>query len=387
MWEFPLYKIGEPIDWELMESTYDWFRDMKEVPQDAIYHSEGDVMIHTKMVVEALISLPEYQKLSELNQHILFTAALLHDVEKRSTTTTEEVDGEVRVVSPRHAKKGEYTAREILYKDIPTPFYVRERICKLVRHHGLPLWAIEKENPKAEVISVSLKLNTKLLVMLAKADILGRCCDDADECLLKIDLFKELCIENNCWGEAFKFTSALNRFTYLNKPNMVSPDYEPFDNSKFTVYMMCALPASGKDTYIEKRFTCPILSLDDIRRENKIKPTDKKGNGRVIQMGKEQAKVYMRKSESFVFNATNITSDMRSKWSQLFIEYGGQVVVVYIEVPYKQLLSQNNNREYKVPEDIMNKLIGKLEPPTYDEVHDIQYVIHGGINDDYLESL
>ena len=300
MWQFPSYKIGEELDWEKLSSTYEWIRDMKGVPQDPHWHAEGDVYTHTAMVVEELIKLPEFQELSDQDKHILVTAALMHDIEKRSTTSEELIAGEMRIVSPSHAKKGEYTARNILYTEIPTPFEIREQICKLVRLHGLPIWAITKDKPHKEVIYASTVVNTSHLAMLAKADILGRICPDMDELLLKVELFKELCRENECLGKAKIFGSPYGRFLYFNKEE-ASPDYEPYDDLICTVTVMCALPGSGKDTYIERHLDLPTLSLDDIRREQGISPTDKKGNGRVIQMGKERAKEFLRSKTSFVF--------------------------------------------------------------------------------------
>lgn len=374
IWKFPKYEIDKPVDWEAIESNFDWFRDMKGVPQDEEWHAEGDVYTHTKMVVEALISMPEFQELPEQDKHILFTSALLHDVEKRSTTTTEGIDGKIRIVSPRHAKKGEFTTRRILYEDLPTPFSIREQIAKLVRLHGLPLWAIQKSDPSKAVISASLVVNTKHLSLLAKADILGRICNDQEDILLRIELFNELCKDNNCFGEPRAFASNYGRYLYLTK-NECSPDYIPFEDLAFEVNVMCALPGSGKDSYIQKHLNLPVLSLDDIRRENKIDPTDKKKNGQVIQLGKEKAKEFMRAKQSFVFNATNITRDMRSKWISLFTEYGARIKIIYIEVPYKVLLSQNHNREYKVPEKVIESMINKLEIPTPSEAHDITYII------------
>ncbi len=372
IWEFPTYKPNQPINWNEIESQFEWFRDMKGVPQDPIWHAEGDVHTHTKMVVEALVGLPEFEELDEQSQHILFASAMLHDVEKRSTTTTEEIDGKERIVSPRHAKKGEFTARSILYMDIPTPFEIREQIAKLVRLHGLPLWAIQKKDPNKEVIKASLVVNTKHLSMLAQADILGRICQDADEILMRIELFNELCRDNNCFGVKRHFDSNYGRFLYLNKPETF-PDYVPFDDLKFDVHVMCALPGSGKDTYIKRNLDLPILSLDDIRREYKIDPTDKKKNGQVIQLGKEQAKVFMRARESFVFNATNITTEMRGKWISLFVDYGARVRIIYVEVPYKKLLKQNHNRDHKVPEAVIHKMISKLEIPIPNEAHELEY--------------
>ncbi|MBX7227031.1 MAG: AAA family ATPase [Chitinophagales bacterium] len=364
-----------PIDWEWLESTYDWFRDMKGVPQDAIWHAEGDVFVHTKMVVEALLGLPEFAQLTEKDKHILFAAAMMHDIEKRSTTVTEIINGEERIVSPRHAKIGEYTTRTILYKDIETPFYIREEVAKLVRLHGLPLWAIDKADPRKAVIEASLAVNTKHVSMLAKADILGRICSDQEEMLMRIALFDELCKEHNCHEQSFVFASDYGRYQYLNKEN-VAPDYNPYDDLKCTVTVMCALPGSGKDTYIRERLKgLPVLSLDEIRRVLKIEPTNKKGNGQIIQMGKEKAKEFLRAKTDFVFNATNVTTDMRGKWISLFIDYGARVRIVYIEVPYKKLITQNHHREYKVPQQVVDRLIDKLEIPSFREAHEVVYMI------------
>lgn len=374
IWKFPYYAVGEPIDWTTIESSFDWFRDMKGVPQDPIWHAEGDVFTHTKMVVEELVAMPEFELLSEQDQHILFASAVLHDVEKRSTTTTEEIDGLERIVSPGHAKKGEFTARVILYKDIPTPFAIREAIAKLVRLHGLPIWAIKKPDPRQAVIEASLAVNTQLLSLLARADILGRECQDADDIFFRIGLFEELCKENECFGIQREFTSGYGRFLYLNKSE-VAPDYVPFDDLKFDVHVMCALPGSGKDHYINRHFDLPILSLDDLRREHGIKPTDKKRNGQIIQLGKERAKGFMRARKSFVFNATNITSEMRGKWIKLFSEYGGRVKIVYLEVPYSVLMKQNKNREHPVPETVLHQMLRKWEVPSAKEAHELEFVV------------
>jgi len=372
VWEFPHYEVGKPIDWERLTDNFSWLSDMKGVEQDPLWHSEGDVYIHTKMVVEALVSSNEYKLLTEQQQHILFASAIFHDIEKRSTTVREMVDGEERVRSPRHAKRGESTVRSMLYKEWETPFKIREQIAKLVRFHGFPLFILERDKPERDIIKASLVVDTSLLYLLAKADVLGRECVDKENILLDIDLFKEVCLEYDCFGKPRKFSSDYARFLYLNREDIML-GYEPYDDLQFTVYVMSAIPATGKDHYIKNHLDLPILSLDNIRREHKIKPTDKKGTGRVVQMAKEQAKVYMRKKESFVFNATNLTKDMRGRWVSLFLDYRARVKIIYLEVPYKQLKKQNNNREYPVPLDVIDRLFDKLEMPDFEEGHEVLF--------------
>ncbi len=376
MWRFPGYEIDTPIDWDHLCETYSWIEDMKGVDQDSIWHSEGDVFVHTQMVIESLISSEAYIKLTTRDKHIVFTAALMHDIEKRSTTKVEIQDGVERIVSPNHAKKGAKTVREILYTELNVPYRTRESIVNLVSYHGLPLWCIEKHNPQHAVVEVSLLCNTYLLELLARADIDGRICEDKESVILKIDLFKELCIENDCYRIKRSFDDDLSRYSYLNKPEN-GLDYNPYYDKEYVVSMLCGLPGSGKDHLLSKiiyntnNTNVNIVSLDDIRRDLKIKPTDKKGNGKVIQIAKERVKEYLRSKTSFYFNATNITSDMRSKWVKLFNDYNAYVNITYIEVPYKQLLKQNSNREYPVPENVIKKLIKKMDIPTDKEGHQV----------------
>src|SRR5687767_14503882 len=113
-----MWKISEYTDWESLRK-FSWVSDMRGVPQSPVHHAEGDVEVHTKMVLGELQKLPEYAALTEQDQHVVWAAALLHDVEKRSTTITDESGN---IVSPGHAKKGVMTARSILYREIKTPF-------------------------------------------------------------------------------------------------------------------------------------------------------------------------------------------------------------------------------------------------------------------------
>lgn len=374
-WTFPYYVIGKGINWAGIERDFKWFRDMKNVPQDAIWHAEGDVQTHTKLVVISLLNLPEFQDLDEQDMHIVFMSALMHDIEKRSTTTTEEREGRQCIVAPRHSQRGEKTARNILYKDMDVPFKIREEICSLIRYHGAPLWGLDDDGYQRKLVRISLRCRTHLLAMLAKADVLGRECQDKDDLLERVDYFELGCQVYKCWGIPKEFESDLARYTYLNA-NMDYSEFVPYDNSKFEVHMLSGIAGSGKDYYINQELPkLPVISLDGIRRELGIKPQAKKANGKVFQMAKERCKEQMRERNDFVFNATNITKNMRGKWISLFESYGGKVIIHYIEAPYAKLINQNNNRDYAVPEKIIEKMINKLEIPTYGEACDIKFSI------------
>jgi len=367
MWTFSSNK-----EWAELENQFDWVKRMKDVPQDPRYHAEGDVAVHTQMVLEALQNEPAFKQLSAQDQEILWAAALLHDVEKYSTTVHEPDGG---ITSNGHARKGAQFARHLLYTDEPAPFVIREQIVGLVRHHGLPIWLFEKPDPLKALVKASMEVNLQWLSLLARADMLGRICADQEEMLYRIACFEEYCKENKCWGNPCQFESDQAQMYYIQREDAYL-DYIPFEEPVAEVILMSGLPGAGKDSYIRQHYKdLPIISLDAIRIQRGISPKDKAGNGRVIQEAKEQARMYLRKKESFVWNATNTTSQMRMQLIDLFLTYEAKVNIVYIEVPYQCLHDQNRNRDHVVPAGVLNKLVHKLEVPALWEAHRVDYCV------------
>lgn len=367
-----MWVLTKSKNWNDLKQQFDWVADMHGVAQDKAHHAEGDVAIHTEMVLGCLEGLDSFKLLTEQDRELLWAATLLHDVEKRSTTVLEE-DGSI--TSKGHARKGAMTARRLLYKHFDTPFHIREHIANLVRYHGLPLWAIEKPVPTRSVVEASLVLDTRMLAILASADALGRNCKDKDDLLYRIELFSMLCKETDCWGTARSFDTAGAKFEFFNKEDGYL-EHVPYEDYGSHVFMMSGLPGAGKDTYVSCNYRdIEVISLDDIRRELKVEPTDKRGNGRVIQHAKELARAFLRSKKNFVWNATNITATMRSQMVDLFIAYKAYVTIVYIEVPYKRLTGQNKNREHIVPQAVLNRLVDKLEVPMPWEAHEVVYYV------------
>ena len=365
-----LWQISQDKTWDTLSQRFDWVKAMSAVPQDPHHHAEGDVAIHTRMVLSALESLDAWQQADVQQQELLWAAALLHDVEKRSTTRTDE-NG--RIVSPGHARKGELTARQILFSEIPTPFALREQIASLVRLHGLPLWLMERPSPERQLLAAAMRVDTRLLATLARADMTGRICEDKQEMLDRIDLFELFCQEQQCWGEARTFSSPHSRWHWLTHPES-APDFEPWVKDSFEVILLSALPGMGKDSYVREHCQgMAMVSLDDIRRQHGVSPGDSTATGRIVQQAKEEARVLLRRKTPFVWNATNITRQLRTQLIALFTAYGAQVRIVYLEVPWQQWRKQNANREHAVPENILQRMAAKLEVPQPDEAHVVEY--------------
>jgi predicted kinase len=355
-------KNGEP-DWAKIEA-FEWVESLKICPQDSIYHAEGDVWTHTRMVVSELLQDLDFQQLNAHEQYILFLSALLHDVAKPPCTVEENG----RISSPRHAAVGEKIAREILWN---ADFETRETIASLVRLHGLPIWSLDKYNPHRAVISSSLRLNNHHLYLLAKADANGRICEDKDDLLLKIELFKEFCLENDCFYTPKAFHNNHSRFKFFQNDETQYPSHI-FDDTQFEITILSGIAGSGKDSFYEKHFkNMPTVSLDTLREEFKIKPTEKNAQGTVVQIAYERAKEFCRKKQSFVWNSTNLTSDLRSKLIRTLSVYDPYFKIIYVETSLENVFSR---RKSDIPSAVLERMIRQLDMPLLQEVHEVEYV-------------
>jgi putative nucleotidyltransferase with HDIG domain len=366
-----IWKITNTKNWDYLLENFDWMTDMQHTEQDRYFHGEGNVAEHTKMVLSCLENSPDFQSLDEQSQEILWAAALLHDIEKRSTSVVEP-DG--RISSHGHARKGEYTVREILFRDIPTPFFIREQVVGSVRYHGLPVWPMERPDSQKKLFEAAERINTSLLKILSEADVAGRICSDKERLLEQVALFEMYCKEQECWGKAKEFATPHARFHYFNTEDAYF-DYVPHEKFGSSVVLLSGLPGMGKDHLLKNRYPdWTVISLDEIRRKHKLSPTDLSATGWVVQQAKEQARNQLRKGEPFVWNATNITRLMRKQLIDLFRTYDAFVKIIYIEKPYATWITQNREREFPLPQPVLDRMLHKLEIPQVWEAQEVEYV-------------
>ncbi|HEX4797133.1 MAG TPA: AAA family ATPase [Humisphaera sp.] len=363
MWSFPFTPSAPSytIEWTALRAAFDWIADMAGVRQEPQWHAEGDVEIHTRMVAEAMAADARWRDADEQARHVLFCAALMHDVAKPACTRFEEG----RWTSPHHARVGEMMSRRLLYQGQagePPPFHERERICKLVRFHGLPLRFMEKPDPARACIKASVQVKLSEVATLARADVIGRECADKQSLLDSIDMFEAYCQELQCFDQPRHFESNHHRFIYFAAPKPL--EYVPYDDTRCEAILMSGLPAAGKSTWIARLKTeQPVICLDELRKELDVDPADD-DQSRVINAAKEQAKTLLRRGEPFIWDATNISRDLRGSLVALFANYGARVRIVYVESPWKMLLTQNRARKRQVPESVLLRLVEKLEIPT-----------------------
>ena len=354
------------VPWSQLDEEHEFIRALKGCPQDPEWHAEGDVWIHTKMVLEALVALPAWRALSEESRQVVYTAAVLHDVAKPACT--QEVNG--RIGAPGHSRRGAQMARQLLF-EAEYPVRARERVAHMILHHQAPFWILEREQPERLALRISQSARCRELGLLAEADARGRVCKDQQNVLENVLLFAELCQEKGCLDEPFAFPSEHTRFLYFKRAGR-APDAKAYDDTKMEVVMLCGLPGAGKDTYIQKNLSgLPCVSLDALRGRMKVDPKD--DQGRVIAKAREEARGLLREGRSFVFNATNLSRQIRSQWIELFTAYKARVRLIYLEVPRSRLFAQNKARDAVVPKAVIRRMVYKLEPPALDEAHHVEW--------------
>ncbi len=356
------------IAWEALEKLEPWVAPMAACPQDPEHHAEGDVWTHTKMVCEALVRLSGWQGLPAADREVVFAACLLHDIAKPVTT---RIDDDGRIRQPGHSPRGAVMVRELLWL-LGTPPAIRERVAALVRTHQIPFFLIEEKDPRRRAAAISQTVRCDHLALVTRADALGRICRDQQRLLDNIDLFSEFCAEHGCLTQPWPFANEHSRFQYFRNPER-DPGYAAHDDTRCEMVLMSGLPGSGKDHWIAHHLDLPVISLDALRETLDVAST---GNqGAVIQAAREQACEYLRRGQSFVWNGTNLSRDMRGRPIELAAAYNARVRVVFLDTAYKRLVRQNRDREASVPLAVILRMLRLWEPPDLGEAHRVDWIV------------
>lgn len=151
---------------------------LRETPQEPEWHPEGDVWIHTLMVVDEAAKIVKREKLNDEQAFTIMLSSLCHDLGKPLTTSTK--DG--RIISHEHEQAGEEPTKKFL-DQINADNLTREKVVKLVVNHLTPTLFYINDAVRGQTVKDGAirRLAKRLfpatiqeLVYVAEADHLGR---------------------------------------------------------------------------------------------------------------------------------------------------------------------------------------------------------------------
>lgn len=376
-----------------MARVFPWFGEMDACPHDPVHHAEGSPWEHTARVVEALEADPAFQAMRPERQEVLRVSAWAHDIGKPATTVIEEEGGRVRVRQPGHAALGARMIWQHLI-DAGEPVRFARDVHALVAWHMRPSHMIDEgpERTLNRAIRFSVEAGeggwTELLA-LCEADQHGRVSLSGADKLLPLRLLR-LALEEaqeahrtDLLAGPWPFGSPAARLRFMRGGVTASPWYTPPEPTGSRVLLMSGLPGAGKDSWLrENRPDLPVISLDRIRDQLGIGPTD--NQGAVLQAGFEAARAHLRAGRDFAWNATCLSRKTREKITRLAGDYGAQITIVSLDVPLSTAIIRNRKRENALPDAALHRLAERRDPPLPDEAERIVSVDAEGLISDLL---
>jgi tRNA nucleotidyltransferase (CCA-adding enzyme) len=138
--------------------------DLINVEQSPVHHSEGNVWIHTMLVLDNAAS---HRHLSK-EPRVFMWSALLHDLGKATTTKIRKG----KITSYDHDIEGEKLALNFLESFTADSIFIN-KVCKMVRWHMQTLFVV-KELPFANIKLMLSEVPLDEIALLSLCDRLGR---------------------------------------------------------------------------------------------------------------------------------------------------------------------------------------------------------------------
>ncbi len=367
---------GWRLDWAGVEAALPWIRALEGCPQDPRWHREGDVLVHTRMVCEALVALPAWRALAPPERHLLFAAALLHDVAKPACLQRDPQGG----VSTRgHPARGEVMARLILWR-LGAPVAWRESVAALVRHHQVPFFVHRRPDRRRLVIGVAQATPCDRLALLAEADARGHVCPDQDLLFEGIAAFVATAAAEGCLAGPRPFGSEHARFLYLRDgdgdPETAArrdPDAPAPEPGPARVVLVCGPPGAGKQAWTAER--CPAWPI--VVQEDPLLPAGQvPETGRALRWDRslDMPRALLNDAIPFVWFGTFLTRRQRERALGLAAAAGAMVRIVHVEAPEATLFAWNRRRQRPLPGLDLRRLLDGWEVPWPGEAHRVDWL-------------
>lgn len=381
-----------------LSATITLLNELQATEQDSQWHAEGNVAIHTDMVLSALYRLLANQAshIKDNQRQAIILAALLHDIAKPLCTKSRLINEQVRIVSPHHEQVGR---DNLIYPlmELSLEYETVELILQLVGYHHIPKLLVIKNESFGQYLKLALNADCELLYWLEYADMQGRICADKTEQLMLLDEFKMFCQEYQLWGNSHQeifqnICQPLEKkpITYqqrylehyavdelISEKILLAQEAQgrthQHAQSYSEVYILCGPSGSGKSSWIKEHIDQGWLniSLDAIRKTYNGHRQSQKNRGQVMQIAKDSFKQALAKKQNVVWDATNLRRDFRSQIINTAKRYHALTTLVVFHLKKETILKRNASRAHhkQVANSVIEKQLSQFQWPDKTEAH------------------
>lgn len=370
-------------------------RRLEDTPQDPGWHAEGNVLVHTGMVLDALYDLlaTRASTLVGWRRTALILAAALHDVAKPLTTRPMEIQGVPRIAAPRHEMRGRsLLALQLMEQGLD--YRLIETVSDLVGHHVTPKFLVVKDRPRGAFVRLARLADPELLYWLELADMMGRTCADQARQLEHIEMFRLYAREYGAWHR-FSDAATLWRATFrhaidgppalrdlshahflrdLCRGTVTQPEEGIARSYRFRdgfpqLVLTIGPSGAGKSTWVQRHLGDHTrISLDEIRAELGSR-SDQSFNGKVRAIARERLREGLRHNAKIVWDATTLRRDFRDALCTLARDYGALITFVCFPRSPATYHRRNRERDEPVPTNVLDRQLETLEWPEWVEAH------------------
>ena len=374
---------------------------MKETPQESEWHGEGNVHVHTDLVlgeIEAMLRPGgEAAHLSGGRRQALVLGALLHDLGKVFTTQEREIDGRLRIVSPQHPSRGR-SWWALHHHSLGLSPEVVEAVLALIGHHHDPRRLVSAEAGLFAYRKLARLCDLELLYLLETADLRGRKAANRDAELELLEWFRTQAMDYGVWGDPDPWkdwrehieaalegeSRSVRRLALAEgirdaEQGRIFTPHEAVAKS-YTwrqrgrepgeLVVLCGLSGAGKSSWAESQLRGHArVSLDRWREKIAGNRSDHSREGEVIQAARGELREYLRKAQPVVWDATSLLRDQRSAVVQLGMDYHAWVEITCVSTPLEEIRRRQRQRVPPPPIRLIDRQIERCEWPFATQAH------------------